>query len=54
MLEIAVILALVVVNGLFAGAEIAVLTIRRTRIAELVDEERAGAAALAALRANPE
>jgi len=49
-----VVLALVVVNGLFAGAEIAVLTLRRTRLHELVEEERAGARALAALRADPE
>lgn len=49
-----VVLALVVVNGLFAGAEIAVLTLRRTRLDELVEEERAGAKALAALRADPE
>lgn len=49
-----VVLALVVVNGLFAGAEIAVLTLRRTRLDELVEEERAGARALAALRADPE
>lgn len=54
MLELALVLGLVVANGLFAGAEIAVLTVRRTRIAELVEEERAGAAALAALRADPE
>lgn len=42
MLQIVVILARVLANGLFAWAEIAVLTIRRTRIAELVEEERAG------------
>jgi len=54
MFEILVILALVAANGLFAGSEIAVLTVRRTRIAELVEEERAGAAALSALRADPE
>ena len=54
MVELLVVLALVAANGLFAGAEIAVLTVRKTRIAELVEEERAGAAALAALRADPE
>lgn len=54
MTGILVVLALVVVNGLFAGAEIAVLTLRRTRLDELVEEERAGAKALAALRADPE
>jgi putative hemolysin len=53
-MEILVILALVLANALFSGAEIAVLTVRRTRLAELVDEERAGAASLAALRADPE
>ncbi len=53
-MELFVILALVLANALFSGAEIAVLTVRRTRLAELVDEERAGAASLAALRANPE
>ena len=54
MAELLVILALIAANALFAGAEIAVLTVRKTRIAELVDAERAGAASLAALRADPE
>jgi putative hemolysin len=53
-MELLVILALVLANALFSGAEIAVLTVRRTRLAELVDEEKAGAASLAALRADPE
>lgn len=53
-MDLLVILALVLANALFSGAEIAVLTVRRTRLAELVDEERAGAASLAALRADPE
>lgn len=53
-MELLVILALVLANALFSGAEIAVLTVRRTRLAELVDEERAGAASLSALRADPE
>ena len=52
--ELLVILALIAANALFAGAEIAVLTVRKTRVAELVDAERAGAASLAALRADPE
>lgn len=47
-------MALILVNGLFAGAEIAVVSVRRTRIAQLVDEGRGGARALAALRAGPE
>jgi putative hemolysin len=49
-----VILALIAANALLSGAEIAVLTVRKTRLAELADEERAGAASLAALRADPE
>jgi putative hemolysin len=52
--ELLVVLALVGANALFAGAEIAVLTVRKTRLAELVDAGRAGAASLAALRADPE
>lgn len=52
--ELLVILALILANALFSGAEIAVLTVRKTRLAELVDGERAGAASLAALRADPE
>jgi len=54
LLELLVILGLVLTNALFAGAEIAVLTVRKTRLAELVDEKRAGAASLAALRGDPE
>ena len=52
--ELLVILALILANGVFAGAEIAVLTVRKTRLAELVDQERAGAASLAALRSDAE
>jgi putative hemolysin len=52
--EIGVILLLIAVNGIFAGAEIAVIAVRRTRLQQLVDERRAGAAAVAALRAQPE
>lgn len=52
--EFAIILALVLVNGLFAGAEIAVLSIRAARLAEL--EQRGGrrVRALSWLRADPE
>ncbi len=47
-------MALVLVNGVFAGAEIAVVSLRRTRVQQLVDDGRAGAAAVASLRAVPE
>ena len=52
--EILVLLALVLVNGLFSGAEIATVTLRETRIEELRHQGRRGAKAIAALRANPE
>jgi putative hemolysin len=38
----------------FAGAEIAVVSMRRTRLQQLIDSGRAGAASLTALRADPE
>jgi putative hemolysin len=52
--EIAVIVALVLINGALSGAEIAVVSIRRTRLQQLLDEGRRGAQALEALRAEPE
>lgn len=53
-LDALIILALVLANGFFAGAEIAVVALRRTRLDELVAEGRAGAAAVLALRKHPE
>jgi putative hemolysin len=52
--ELVVILALTLANGVFAGAEIAIVSMRRTRVAQLVDEKRLGAQTIAALRAEPE
>jgi putative hemolysin len=54
LIELAVILALVLANGVFAGAEIAVISVRRTRIAQLVEEGRASARAVQKLREAPE
>jgi putative hemolysin len=54
LLEIAVILALVAANGVFAGAEIAVIALRKTRLAQLVEEGRASARAVKRLRDEPE
>ncbi|HEX9289116.1 MAG TPA: hemolysin family protein [Anaeromyxobacteraceae bacterium] len=45
---------LVLANGFFAGAEIAVIAIRKTRLQQLVQEGRRGARAVAALRDAPE
>jgi len=53
-LEIAVILLLVAANGLFAGAEISTIAVRKTRIDQLLEERAPGARALAGLRAEPE
>lgn len=52
--EMAIIVALVVANGFFAGAEIAIVTMRKTRIHELAEEGRGGARAVLALRNEPE
>src|SRR5947209_5744954 len=52
--ELIVILALVLANGVLSGAEIAVVSLRRTRVEQLLDEKRTGAEALAGLRAQPE
>ena len=41
-------------GGVFAGAEIAVVALRKTRVQELLDDERRGARALARLREDPE
>lgn len=52
--ELLVIAVLVLANGLFAGAEIAILSVRKTRVRELCDEGRPAAKALAQLREAPE
>jgi putative hemolysin len=54
LLELAVILALVLANGLFSGAEIAVVGIDRLRLAELLASGTRRARAVQALRKNPE
>jgi len=44
----------VLVNGLLAGAEMAVVAVRSSRLRELLEDGKPGAAALARLRENPE
>jgi putative hemolysin len=44
----------VLANGIFAGAELALLTLRKTRLRELLDEGSGAARLIEALRANPE
>lgn len=52
--ELCVILALVLLNGLFAGAEIAVVGVDRLRLSQLVEAGGRRARAVQALRAGPE
>lgn len=52
--ELVVILLLVIANGILAGAEIAIVALRRTRLQQLVDEGKGAARAVAKLRAKPE
>jgi putative hemolysin len=53
-MELVVIVALVLLNGVFSGAEIALLSVRKTRLQELADEGHAAAIAALALRHKPE
>ena len=41
-------------NGIFAGAELALISIRKTRLQELLEQRSSGARAVKALRDNPE
>jgi putative hemolysin len=50
----AIILGLILANGVFAGAEIAVIAMRRTRLRQLVEEGRGSARAILGLRDDPE
>ncbi|MGZ6126394.1 MAG: hemolysin family protein [Myxococcales bacterium] len=52
--ELAILLALILLNGVFAGAEIAVIALRRSRLNQLVADGRAGAQSVRALREQPE
>jgi putative hemolysin len=52
--ELMIVIALVLANGLFAGAEIAILSVRKTRIQEQASAGHRGAIAVQALRAQPE
>jgi putative hemolysin len=52
--QILIVLALILANAVFAGAEIAVLNLRKTRLAQLLEDRSAGARAVQALRKTPE
>lgn len=52
--DVLIILALILGNGVFAAAELAVLSIRKTRLQQLLDEGSASAQAVHRLRESPE
>lgn len=52
--EVLLVLALMLLNGVFSAAEIAVLSVRKTRIAELSETGSRGARAVQWLRSKPE
>ena len=52
--ELLIVLGLTLMNGIFSGAEIAVVSVRRTRLQQLVEQRRPGAKALVSLREQPE
>jgi len=52
--ELAVLVGLTLLNAVFSGAEIAVISVRPSRLRELVDEGRSAASAVLALRKQPE
>ena len=52
--EFLIILALIFVNGFFAGAEIGVVSLRKTRLRELVESGSGAAKVVERLRASPE
>jgi putative hemolysin len=54
MMEILIVVALMLGNGLFAGAEIAVLSVRKTRLTEFIRRRDRRALALKSLRDHPE
>lgn len=52
--ELFIILLLIMFNGFFAASEIAVVTVRRSRIKQLVEEGKRNAEILLSLRKNPD
>jgi putative hemolysin len=54
LLELAMILSMIAINGLFAGAEIAIVGVDRLRLRQLLEEGRRGARMIESLRSKPE
>jgi putative hemolysin len=53
-LEVALILVLILANGVFAGAEIAVVSARKARLKQMADEENGSAGTALALADDPD
>ena len=53
-MEIAILFALIVLNGLFAMSELALVSARRARLQKLIDEGDSGAIAAAKLGGRPD
>src|ERR1035441_4468429 len=51
--RILLVVVLIVVNGFFAGAEVALLSVRQSRLRQMAEEGQAGAQAALNLLANP-
>jgi len=54
LIEIIIVLALIILNGFFTGTEMAIISLRKTRIKELVKQGNKNAAIIAKLQENPE
>jgi len=54
LIELSTVFLLIVANGILAGAEMAVVSVRKTRIQTLLEAGRRSAQALATLRGDPE
>lgn len=54
LVELAIIVALTLINGIFSGAEIAMLSVRKSRLRELADKGSRAAGAALRLRRQPE
>jgi putative hemolysin len=52
-MELAILFALILLNGVFAMSEIALVASRKTRLQKLIDEGDRGAEAAAKLGADP-
>ena len=51
--ELGIIVVLVLLNGIFSATEIALVTIRRSRLQQLIDEGSRGASRVQRLKENP-